>query len=53
MLDTLARVLAAKGSCNEALTTFRAAIDAVPATRTGARGDLEKAMADAQTGCRG
>ena len=34
MLDTLARVLAAKGSCNEALTTFRAAIDAVPPTRT-------------------
>jgi predicted negative regulator of RcsB-dependent stress response len=53
MLDTLARVLAAKGSCNEAMTTFRAAIDAVPPARTAARGDLEKAMADARTVCRG
>ena len=52
VLDTLARVLAAKGSCNEALTTFRAAIDAVPQARASARGDLEKAMAEAQTSCR-
>lgn len=52
VLDTLARVLAAKGSCNEALTTFRAAIDAVPQSRAAARGDLEKAMAEAQTSCR-
>jgi hypothetical protein len=51
VLDTLARVLAAKGSCNEALTTFRAAIDAVPQTRAATRSDLEKAMADAQMGC--
>jgi hypothetical protein len=52
MLDTLARVLAAKGSCDEALTTFRHAIDAVPATRNEARADIEKAMGDAQTRCR-
>jgi hypothetical protein len=52
VLDTLARVLAAKGSCDEALTTFRAAIAAVPQSRTAARGDLEKAMAEAQTNCR-
>jgi len=52
MLDTLARVLAAKGSCDEALTTFRHAIDAVPATRDEARADIEKAMGDAQTHCR-
>ena len=51
MLDTLARVLAAKGSCDEALTTFRHAIDAVPASRTEARTDIEKAMGDAQTRC--
>jgi predicted negative regulator of RcsB-dependent stress response len=51
VLDTLARVLAAKGSCDEALTTFRAAIGAVPQGRTAARGDLEKAMAAAQTTC--
>jgi hypothetical protein len=52
MLDTLARVLAAKGSCDEALTTFRNAIDAVPAARTEARADIEKAMGDAQARCR-
>jgi TolA-binding protein len=52
VLDTLARVLAAKGSCNEALTTFRAAIDAVPQTRLSARGDIEKAMAETQTSCK-
>jgi predicted negative regulator of RcsB-dependent stress response len=52
VLDTLARVLVAKGSCDEALTTFRAAIDAVPQSRTAARSDLEKAMAEAQTSCR-
>jgi Tfp pilus assembly protein PilF len=52
VLDTLARVLAAKGSCNEALTTFRTAIDSVPQSRTAARNDLEKAMAEAQASCR-
>jgi predicted negative regulator of RcsB-dependent stress response len=52
MLDTLARVLAAKGSCDEALTTFRDAINAVPASRNEARTDIEKAMGDAQTRCR-
>ena len=52
MLDTLARVLAAKGSCDEALTTFRHAIDAVPAARNEARADIEKAMTDTQTRCR-
>jgi len=52
VLDTLARVLAAKGSCNEALTTFRAAIDAVPTTHAAARSDLEKAMTEAQTSCK-
>src|SRR5205823_5769298 len=51
MLDTLARVLAAKGSCDEALTTFRHAIDAVPTTRNEARADIEKAMGDAATHC--
>ena len=52
MLDTLARVLAAKGSCDEALTTFRHAIDAVPAARDEARSDIAKAMGEAQTRCR-
>jgi len=52
VLDTLARVLAAKGSCNEALSTFREAIDAVPQTHASARSDLEKAMTAAQSSCR-
>jgi len=52
VLDTLARVLAAKGSCDEALTTFRSAIDAVPAARNEARADIEKAMGEAQVHCR-
>ena len=52
VLDTLARVLAAKGACTEAQTTFRAAIDAVPQSRATVRSDLEKAMAEAQTSCR-
>jgi tetratricopeptide (TPR) repeat protein len=51
VLDTLARVLAAKGSCDEALTTFRQAIDSVPASRADARGDIEKAMVEAQQRC--
>ena len=51
VLDTLARVLAARGSCSEALTTFRQAIDAVPSARADRRTELEKAMADAQKSC--
>src|SRR5260370_370737 len=46
VLDTLARILAAKGSCGEAVTTFREAIDAVPASRAAARQDIEKALAE-------
>ncbi len=52
VLDTLARVLAARGSCDEALTTFRAALDAVPQSQATARGNLEKAMAETKTACR-
>jgi tetratricopeptide (TPR) repeat protein len=46
MLDTLARVLAAKGDCRSAVSTFHEAIDAVPPSRTAARADLEKGLAD-------
>ena len=42
----------ALGSCGEALTTFRHAIDAVPATRNEARADIEKAMSDTSAHCR-
>jgi tetratricopeptide (TPR) repeat protein len=48
MLDTLARVLAAKGDCANALAAFQQAIDAVPPSRTSAREELRKASA----GCR-
>ena len=52
ILDTLARVLAAKGSCDEALRTFREALDAVPQSRTAARAGIETGLADAQKSCR-
>lgn len=51
ILDTLARVLAAKGSCAEAMRTFREAIDAVPQSRGSIRAGIESGMADAQRSC--
>ena len=51
VLDTLARVLAAKGSCEEALRTFQEAIDAVPQSRASARSTIESGMADARRSC--
>ncbi|HET7436263.1 MAG TPA: tetratricopeptide repeat protein [Thermoanaerobaculia bacterium] len=42
-LDTLARILAAKGECEQAREAFREAIDAVPAARTDDRAQLEAA----------
>jgi hypothetical protein len=46
-LDTLARILAARGACDEAAMTFRAAIAAVPADRANERASLEQAAAQA------
>jgi hypothetical protein len=46
VLDTLARILAARGACSEAVTTFKQAIDAVPSSRPAARSDIEKALAE-------
>jgi tetratricopeptide (TPR) repeat protein len=51
ILDTLARVLAAKGACDEAMRTFQAAIDAVPVSRDGARADIESGRAEALRHC--
>jgi tetratricopeptide repeat protein/peptidase C39-like protein len=51
VLDTLARVLAAKGSCDEAVRTFQQAIDAVPSSQAQARADLESGLAAARHGC--
>jgi tetratricopeptide (TPR) repeat protein len=51
ILDTLARVLAAKGACDEAMRTFQAAIDAVPVSRDAARADIESGRAEARRHC--
>lgn len=51
VLDTLARVLAAKGSCAEAMRTFQEAIDAVPQSRASVREGIESGMADAKRTC--
>src|SRR5205085_7967204 len=45
VLDTLARVLAARGSCEEAVKTFEQAIDAVPSAQAQARADVERGLA--------
>jgi hypothetical protein len=52
VLDTLARVLAAKGDCRDAIATFQQALDAVPPARTAARQDLEKGLTLATASCR-
>ena len=51
VLDTLARVLAAKGSCDEAMRTFEQAIDAVPSSQAQARADIESGLAAARRSC--
>lgn len=42
VLDTLARILAAKGSCDEASKRFKEAIAAVPDARAAERQEIEK-----------
>ena len=42
-LDTLARILVARGACDEAKLTFRQAIDAVPENRKSERAEIEAA----------
>lgn len=51
VLDTLARILAAKGACDEAVTTFDKALQSVPASRAAARDDLEKGLAATRQSC--
>ncbi len=51
VLDTLARVLAQKGMCDEAVRTFQRAIDAVPSSRAQTRADLENGLAEARRNC--
>jgi len=48
-LDTLARILAARGACDEAQTTFRQAIDSVPDAHADQRAEIEAA---AKAACR-
>ncbi|HEX8170748.1 MAG TPA: tetratricopeptide repeat protein [Thermoanaerobaculia bacterium] len=45
-LDTLARILAARGECDEAKMTFRQAIEAVPAARSADRAAIEEAASN-------
>lgn len=42
-LDTLARILAARGNCDEAKRVFQEAIDGVPPSRAGERAAIEDA----------
>lgn len=42
-LDTLARILAAQGNCDEAKVKFKQALDQIPPTRTTERADIEAA----------
>jgi len=51
VLDTLARVLAAKGSCDEAMRTFQEAIDAVPSSQAAARSEIEEGLRNARRSC--
>jgi tetratricopeptide (TPR) repeat protein len=51
ILDTLARVLVAKGACDEAMRTFQQAIDAVPSSRAEARAGIESGLAAARRTC--
>ena len=46
-LDTLARILAARGACDEARMTFRQAIAAVPENRAAERAEIEAAAKQA------
>jgi len=46
-LDTLARILAARGNCAEAASTFKRAIEAVPETHSADRTAIEEAAKSA------
>ena len=45
-MDTLARILAALGECDEARSTFRQALEQVPAGRVAERADIEAAASN-------
>lgn len=45
-IDTLARILAANGKCDEARMTFRQAIEQVPPARTAERAEIEAAASN-------
>jgi predicted negative regulator of RcsB-dependent stress response len=50
-LDTLARILAARGNCDEARTTFRQAIASVPENRIAERAEIEAAATSNIAAC--
>lgn len=51
VLDTLGRILAARGACNEAQTTFDQALASVPESQAAARDGIRQAMSDARSSC--
>jgi predicted negative regulator of RcsB-dependent stress response len=52
VLDTLARILAAKGDCGGASSIFRQAIEAVPAAHADARTELQRVMEETSHTCK-
>jgi hypothetical protein len=52
ILDTLGRILAARGRCADAAAAFREALAAVPATRAAERTQIESGMSEAARNCR-
>lgn len=51
VLDTLARILAARGACAEAAAVFREAIAEVPSGRAEARDEIEKGLSETARAC--
>lgn len=52
VLDTLARVLAARGACGEALSTFEQALAAVPPSRATSKADIDAEMQKTRATCK-
>lgn len=53
VLDTLGRILAARGQCTEATQTLRRALDSAPSGASDQRATLEATIADTEKHCRG
>jgi Tfp pilus assembly protein PilF len=53
VLDTLGRVLAARGACEEAVRTFQKAIDSLSPSQTAARDGLQQTLDQTRSTCKG